>query len=124
MLSSRTLERELSAAVSLDRDRRLIDDTKKKAICTSATYDEFKARVACATLTPLRREDFSQRSEVTRNRMFMGGHSNNEKSATTAAASSGSIVPAAQRRPASIANASDFSREWRRLPQDVSLRMA
>ena len=64
-----TLEKELLVADETDRRVAVVDNVKKRAIMTVASYDEFKCRVACATLVPLARGDLTRRGAVNLNRV-------------------------------------------------------
>jgi hypothetical protein len=110
------LQRELNAAAEEDRVRQLVDDTKKRAIMTARSYDEFKHRVACAALAPLSRDDLARRVAVAPNRLAGAG----EGGVSAAAAWRGQLQPAA---PGSVETEHAFYREWRRTAKDPSARL-
>jgi hypothetical protein len=112
--SPAALQRELSAAAEEDRLRQLVDDTKKRAITTARSYDEFKHRVACAGLAPLSRADLAQRVAVAPNRLASGG------GGTSAAAWRGQLQPAAL---ANVGSEHAFYREWRRAGAAATARL-
>lgn len=53
------LKGELADAMKYDWKRDVVDDAKKRAITTSANYDEFKGRVDTCTLKPIHRSEFN-----------------------------------------------------------------
>lgn len=69
-LDRAALEAELASAVAREREYRAVDDMKKRAITSAGSYEEFKNLVACATLTPLSRDDTAKKTVVSTNRML------------------------------------------------------
>jgi hypothetical protein len=71
-----SISKELNAAIEFDKTYRNVDDTKKKAITTSATYEDFENRVKCAEdgLQPISSKDLQNiaHSERRRNRAIGG----------------------------------------------------
>nr|CCA14216.1 conserved hypothetical protein [Albugo laibachii Nc14] len=63
VLNVRALERELAEAIEYDRVYKRTDEVKKRAIHTSANYDEFKNRVACANMKPITTKELKELSK-------------------------------------------------------------
>lgn len=63
-MDKRVLEAELAGAVEAEAAAARVNEVKKRAIGTSGSYDEFKARVACAHMKPLSREDVAALSSI------------------------------------------------------------
>lgn len=59
---------EVAEAVHYDWKRDKVDDAKKRAITTSANYDEFKNRVAGCTLKPIHKDEFNAPPKFSFNR--------------------------------------------------------
>ena len=69
--SVKRLSRELATATADEEQRRLIDDTKKKAIVVAHSYEDFKNRVACANMKPLKSKELKELgNHQTHNRAF------------------------------------------------------
>ncbi|CCI40755.1 unnamed protein product [Albugo candida] len=60
VLNVRALEKELAEAIEFDRVYKRTDEVKKRAIHTSANYDEFKNRVACANMKPITSKELKE----------------------------------------------------------------
>ena len=70
-LSLKNLAHELATATENERKRRLIDDTKKKAIVVAHSYEDFKNRVACADMKALSSKELKELgNNQTHNRAF------------------------------------------------------
>ena len=69
------LSKELSGAVEYDRLYHKTDELKKRVITEAADYDEFRNRVLCADLKPLRTKDIQ--------RVAQGGTALNSAAAET-----------------------------------------
>lgn len=134
----RSLERELASAVARDREARAVDEMKKRAITTAASYDEFKGLVACANLAPLSRQESLLLKPQPRGGGAAGGSrlqaglfdalggggaaavgGGGDRAAGAAAAR---LVDAADLRDATTAPA--FERTWRRVRGDVERAFA
>ncbi|RYY31855.1 hypothetical protein EON62_06100, partial [archaeon] len=63
-MDKRALEAELAGAVEAEAAAARVNEVKKRAIGTSGSYDEFKARVACAHMKPLSKEDVAALSSM------------------------------------------------------------
>ena len=69
--SVKRLARELATATADEEQRKLIDDTKKKAIVVAHSYEDFKNRVACANMKPLKSKELKELgNHQTHNRAF------------------------------------------------------
>jgi|EP00505_MAST-04D_sp_SCG-Rhode-Island_P001242 hypothetical protein len=58
--SVKKLAVELATAVEVEEERYLIDETKKKAIVVAHSYEDFKNRVACAKMKPMKSEELQE----------------------------------------------------------------
>jgi len=56
-IDTNLLQKEIIQSLTEDIKVKQIDNAKKRAVKTSATFDEFKARVSCAHLKPLNRNE-------------------------------------------------------------------
>jgi hypothetical protein len=130
----RSLQQELAGAVARDREARAVDNMKKRAIMTAASYDEFKGLVACANLAPLsRRESLlltpqpggggggapRLQAGLLGARGGAGAAAGGDRAAGAAAAR---LVESADLRDATTAPA--FERTWRRVRGDVERAFA
>lgn len=113
MINRKKLEAELSEAMAKDGERKAVDDMKKRAILTAASYDEFKNLVACANLKPLSRDDFAKRASVSVNHALGGG------AGTSASAARGELHSS----KAHPRTAGEFDREWRRVGKAAANRV-
>ena len=118
----KVLQKELSTAVEAEAARKRIDEMKKRAITNSASYDEFRHKVACAHLKKLDRKDMESlgRSEP-HQRSFTGN-----TVASKAAMGGGGrklfkdktkcdeLKFSADAPTAKPKNSADFERDWRR----------
>ena len=69
--SLKKLSHELATATAREEQRRLIDETKKKAIVVAHSYEDFKNRVACANMKPLKSKELKELgNHQTHNRAF------------------------------------------------------
>ncbi|CAK9029437.1 Coiled-coil domain-containing protein 103 homolog (Protein PR46bp) [Durusdinium trenchii] len=62
------MKEEVADAVKEDWKRDTIDDAKKRAITTTASYDEFKSRVAGCMLKPIHKNEFNAPPKFSYNR--------------------------------------------------------
>lgn len=147
-MDRKVLEKELASTVAKEKERRDVDEMKKRAITTAKSYDEFKNMVACASLRPISSSDLTSKAAVSSNRMIHGlgmvgkggfvdddtGYSGADRAAAAAAASAlaskrtsaggaGAASSAAALLPP-IRNVGEFDREWRRRPRDAASRFA
>jgi len=72
-LDKAKLGAELTTAFEVDRRRKAEDEMKKRSILTCKNYDEFKAKVSVATLTPLTSREMDMRCEVAANKAMRAG---------------------------------------------------
>lgn len=147
-MDRKSLEKELATTVAKEKERRDVDEMKKRAITTAKSYDEFKNMVACASLRPISSSDLTSKASVSSNRMIHGlgmvgkggfldddtGYSGADKVAAAAASAAlaskrsasggaGGTASAAAALPP-IRNVGEFDREWRRRPRDPASRFA
>ena len=73
------LSHELATATQVEADRYLIDETKKKAIVVSHSYEDFKNRVACAKMKPMSSDELRElgKSQAHERAFTFNTHSNN-----------------------------------------------
>lgn len=147
-MDRKVLEKELASTVAKEKERRDVDEMKKRAITTAKSYDEFKNMVACASLRPISSSDLTSKASVSSNRMIHGlgmvgkggfvdddtGYTGADRAAAAAAAAAlaskrtsaggaGAASSAAASLPP-IRNVGEFDREWRRRPRDAASRFA
>ena len=77
------LSHELATATQVEADRYLIDETKKKAIVVAHSYEDFKNRVACAKMKPMKSKELKAlgQSEAHERAFTFNSHSNGNTSA-------------------------------------------
>ena len=111
-----SMSNELSAAIEYDKTYRNVDETKKKAITTSATYEDFKNRVACAQdgLQPVTSKDLQNiaKSERRRNRAVSSGGAGSRRRSRKKGGSAGGFEVKVPTTPPK--NGSEFERNWKR----------
>jgi len=56
-IQTNELQRELAESVLIEEERYNIDEMKKRAITSSASYDEFRQKVLCANLKPMKSKE-------------------------------------------------------------------
>mmetsp|Transcript_2630 Transcript_2630/g.4584 ORF Transcript_2630/g.4584 Transcript_2630/m.4584 type:complete len:273 (+) Transcript_2630:108-926(+) len=69
------MKEEVADAMKEDWKRDTIDDAKKRAITTTANYDEFKSRVAGCMLKPIHKNEFNAPPKFSFNRQVEKSHS-------------------------------------------------
>jgi hypothetical protein len=79
--SFNTVKAEVSAAEYDDYHKHLIDETKKKAIYTARTYDDFKDAVKGCTLKPISSREFNAPPKMRYN--WHAGNSSSQKKEAT-----------------------------------------
>jgi len=129
-MDRRKLEDELAGAVAREKERKDVDDMKKRAITSAKTYDDFKNMVACASLKPLSRGDFSSKAAVSSNKAVHAAVPGRDFGDTGVSDATAAALAAAARAKAAragagstpVRNAGEFDREWRRLPKDAGSR--
>jgi hypothetical protein len=138
--ASGALERELVAALEEDAHRALVDDTKKKAIVSSSSYDDFRSRVACAGMKPIASRELEFKAPLAPNKavgVVAAGaaigfdRSGSDASAAAAAAARGAMAARAAGSPggggggvALPRTAAEFERSWRRIRADPAAQRA
>lgn len=105
MIDRKKLEAELSSAIAKDNERKAIDTMKKRAILSASSYDDFKNLVACASLTPLSRDDFAKRLAIPVNHSISSSAAQSSIRGGTTLRSNSSLPR----------TAGEFDREWRRV---------
>merc|ERR1719198_2331411 len=99
---------EVAGGVRQDWKRQLVDDTKKKAIYTARTYDDFKASVAGCELKPITFREFNAPPKHKYNRTV-----DKHRTGTQEAQVTGSLASDA---PEAVKTGAQFERAFRRLP--------
>merc|ERR1719152_356929 len=103
-----TLKTEVAGGVKSDWKRQLVDDTKKKAIYTARTYDDFKASVAGCELKPITFREFNAPPKHKYNR-----NADKTRPGEKEAKHGGSLASDA---PEAVKTGAQFERACRRLP--------
>eukprot|EP00944_MAST-04C_sp_MAST-4C-sp1_P010219 g10219.t1 len=132
--SVKRLSRELATATADEEQRKLIDDTKKKAIVVAHSYEDFKNRVACANMKPLKSKELKELgNNQTHNRAFGFNttHSSENTSAQAifdrAARSRGELTEQEKSGKQQLehiksqsvpSNISELDRDWKREKED------
>jgi hypothetical protein len=112
-----SISRELNAAIEFDKTYKEVDETKKKAITTSATYDDFRNRVACAEdgLQPISSKDLKNiaKSERRRNRASSATGAGSRRRSRNNKGTQESIFEV--KAPTTVPkNGTEFDRNWKR----------
>jgi hypothetical protein len=107
-----TVKAELAAAEYHDYHRHLVDETKKKAIYTARTYDDFKDAVKGCTLKPITSREFNAPPKMRYN-----WHSGNSGSQKKEASVRGSL----DSKVVTVSSGAAFERGFRRAKQDEKL---
>lgn len=120
--SFKKMKGEVSEAITFDWKRDKVDDAKKRAIGTSATYQVFKDRVAGCTLKPIHRNEFNEAPKYNFNTKYPdeAGYGTSKPDVHVISASSQDTATKAVKKDASIfvqkvpRNGHEFERELRR----------
>jgi len=120
--SFKKMKGEVSEAMTFDWKRDKVDDAKKRAIGTSATYQVFKDRVAGCTLKPIHRNEFNSAPKYNFNTKYPdeAGYGTAKPDVHRISASSQDTATKAMKQEASIftqkvpRNGHEFERELRR----------
>lgn len=116
-IKERELQHELATAVTREVEYRRIDDMKKRAIHSAASYDEFKNLVACANLQPVSRSDLESLGKTAR------GVRNSTASSRTSRRGRGRVTAALSTEPRAATSTQDLATVWRRCGLDFSSKM-
>ena len=115
---------ELAAAVAADAAWAAGDAAKKRAAAAGVSYEQFKARVACAQLKPLARADLASRAAPARGRGADATACAMASAAAASAAAAASPPPPPPSAFAASSGSAAFAAAWKALPAAPAARLA